>query len=237
MWQEEVQAGTLHIFLEGAEKLPKPPENSPCSLGKGTETTAGPVHPVLEDVGATGRVPAASGVGRDLFTRTKNYPGAPSPGKAEGEEGPAVPEGPEQQVPSVSVSGDGTCPPCSSAFPEAFQVLPMFLELLAPGLACAIQGRGSMCHAGDCSLVPGMAVTSSMEPKTGVEQIQCPVPLPGRRWVRISWGAARDPGESGPRGISCPGNTEQTKSTLQSLESVHCQCRDEGRRHSRGLGG
>lgn len=75
---------------------------------------------MLEDVGATGRVPAASGVGGDLFTRTKNYPGAPSPGKAEGEEGPAVPVGPEQQVPSVSVSGDGTCPPCSSAFPEAF---------------------------------------------------------------------------------------------------------------------
>lgn len=91
-------------FLRRSRKTPKPPKNSPCSLGKGTETTAGPVHPVLKDMGAGGRVPAAAGVSRDLFTRTKNDPGAPSPGEAVGEEGPAVPVGLEQQVPSVSVS-------------------------------------------------------------------------------------------------------------------------------------
>lgn len=93
-------------FLRRSRKTPKPPKNSPWSLGKGTETTAGPVHPVLEDMGAGGCVLAASGVSRDLFTRTKNDPGAPS-GKAAGEEGPALPVGPKQQVPSVSVSPAG----------------------------------------------------------------------------------------------------------------------------------
>lgn len=102
----------------------------------------------------------------------------------------------------------------------------MFLELLAPGLACAIQGRGSTCHAGGCSLVPGMAVTSSMEPKTGAEQTQSPARE--EAGTDQGWGAARDPGESGSRGISCPGNIEQTKSTFQSLESICCLCRDEG---------
>lgn len=222
-------------FLRRSRKTPKPPKNSPWSLGKGTETTAGPVHPVLEDMGAGGCVLAASGVSRDLFTRTKNDPGAPS-GKAAGEEGPALPVGPKQQVPSVSVSPAGMGrPPRSSIFPEAFQVLPMFLELLASGLACAIQGRGSTCHAGDCPLVPGTAVTSSMEPKTGAEQSQGPAQE--EAGADQDWGAARDPGESGPRGISCPGNTEQTKSTFQSLESIHCPFRDEGWRHSQGLQG
>lgn len=111
----------------------------------------------------------------------------------------------------------------------------MFLELLAPGLACAIQGTGSTCHAGDCSPVPGMAVTSSTEPKTGAEQTQGPAQE--EVGADQGWGAARDPGESSPRGISCPRNTEQTKSTFQSLEIIHCPRRDEGQRNSQGLQG
>lgn len=230
MWQEEVQAGTLHIFLEGAEKLPNHQKIPPAPLERALKPQQGLYTPCWRRAQPIQQFPAASGIRRDLFTRTKNDPGAPSPGKAAGEEGPAVPVGPEQQVPSVSVSpaGMGHVLPAPALSQKHSRSCPCSWSCWPLAWPMPYKGQGARAMLVTVPLSQERLSPPPWSPKLERSKARA---LPGRRRVQIrAGGAARDPGESGPRGISCPGNTEQTNAHCRAWKASTARAgmRDRG---------
>lgn len=172
--------------------------------------------------------------------------------------------GTEQQMPSgitCEPQGGDMCSPLRSFPRRVVRSCPCSQheagELLAAGLTTPRKVEGNVCHAGDCSLIPGMAVTSSMEPQSpkpeGGEPM-APFPLPGRRQVvGQGWGGCQGPSGSPPKGRICPQRHQlpgekkkkkrKKKSTFQSVrKAASCSLRDKGQRSRQpqgcqGLGG
>lgn len=167
-----------------------------------------------------------------MFTRTRNDPGAPSPG----EEGPAVPVGLEQQVPSVSVSpaAMGHVLPAPAFSQKHSRSCPCSWSCWLPAWPVPYKGEGARAMLVTVPLSQERLSPPPWSPK--LEQSKSRA-LPGRSRAQIRAGEL--PGTLGnlaPEASAVQG-TQNKQKAFQSLESIHCPCRDEGRRHAQGLGG
>lgn len=225
----------MHIFLEGAKKLPNHQKIPLAPLERALKPQQGLYTPCWRT-----SVPAASGVSRDLFTRSKTDPGAPSPGEAAGEEGPAVPVGPEQQVASVSVSpaGKGHVLPAPAFSQKHSRSCPCSWSCWLLAWPVPYKGEGARAMLVAVPLSQEWLSPPPWSPK--LEQSK-PRALPGRRRARIRAGGL--PGTLGnlaPEASAVQGTQNKQKAHFRAWKaSAACAgMRDgEGRRHSQGLGG
>lgn len=222
-WQEEVQAGTLHIFLEGAEKLPNHQKIPPAPLERALKPQQGLY---------TLSVLAAPGLSRDLFTRTKNDPGAPSPG----EEGAAILWGPSSRCPGYQChQGMGHVLPAPAFSQKHSRSCPCSWSCWLPAWPVPYKAEGARAML---VTVPLSQQRLSPPPWSPKLELSKPRALPGRRraWIRAG-GLPGTLGNLAPEASAVQGTQNKQKAHFRAWKASTARAgmRDRGTARVWGL--